>query len=89
MIIAVGSSQLIADRTIALQALQKLRTHMYDHGTLLIDIFVPEIIKHNQRSTGMVRLNNHQVIRFSTRYLFHEQKNMLMLFVHTNYLLMV
>jgi cyclopropane fatty-acyl-phospholipid synthase-like methyltransferase len=74
VIIAMGSFQLIADRALALQALQKLRAHMFDGGNLLIDIFVPDVTAHNKRSTSDARIDDHQLIRFSTRYIFHEQE---------------
>lgn len=72
VIIAMGSFQLIADRAIALRALQKLRAHMHDGGNVLIDIFVPDTA--TERSTDLARIDEHSAIRFSTRYVFHENK---------------
>ena len=73
--IAVGSFQLIADRNIALQVLKKIRAHMHDQGNLLIDIFVPDTTIAAQ-SIRIARINNHSVIRLTTRHVFDEQKKL-------------
>jgi ubiquinone/menaquinone biosynthesis C-methylase UbiE len=77
VIIAVGSFQLIADKTAALHALQQLRAHMADDGTLLLDIFVPDPATHNKQSTAFAYLDNNKKIRFSTRHLFHKETQLI------------
>ncbi len=71
--IAVGSFQLITDRSIALQALKNIHTHMHKSGSLLIDIFVPDTTC-TVPSTSIARIDNHSVIRHTTRYIFDEQE---------------
>jgi SAM-dependent methyltransferase len=71
--IAVGSFQLITDRSIALQALKNIHAHMHKDGNLLIDIFVPDTT-FTAPSTSIARIDNHSVIRLTTRYLFDEHE---------------
>jgi SAM-dependent methyltransferase len=70
--IAVGSFQLITDRSIALQSLKNIHAHMHKDGNLLIDIFVPDTT-FTAPSTSIARIDNHSVIRNTTRYIFDEQ----------------
>ena len=70
--IAVASFQLITDRNIALQALQKLHVHMHTHGDLLLDIFVPEI--NEEPSVRLVTLDEKSNIRLTVRYIFDLEK---------------
>jgi SAM-dependent methyltransferase len=71
--IAVGSFQLIVDRMFALQALKNIYAHMYKGGSLLIDIFVPDVTA-EPRSTRTVHLDHRTAIRLTTRHVFDEQK---------------
>ncbi|MFH1832450.1 MAG: class I SAM-dependent methyltransferase [bacterium] len=71
--IAVGSFQLITDKAIALQALKSIRAHMRDNGNLLIDIFIPDMTRPTP-STRTAQINNHTIIRLTTRDEFHEEK---------------
>ncbi len=71
--IAVGSFQLITDRSIALQALKNIHAHMHKNGDLLIDIFVPDPTI-PARSTCTARIDDHTVIRLTTRHVFDEQE---------------
>lgn len=70
--IAVGSFQLIVNRTRALQALKSIHAHMHHQGNLLIDIFVPDVAM-DPRSTRIVRIDQQTVIRLTTRYILDEQ----------------
>ena len=70
--IAVASFQLITDRNLALQALQKLHMHMHKHGDLLLDIFVPEIDE--EPSIRLVTLDERNKIRLTIRYVFDLEK---------------
>lgn len=63
--IAVGSFQLIFEKSLALQALQKLRAHMAHHATLLIDIFTPP--SSTLYLKKIARIGNDQEIHFSLR----------------------
>ena len=70
--IAVASFQLITNKDVALQALQKLHLHMHQHGDLLLDIFVPEI---NEESyVRLVTLDESKKIRLTTRYVFNLER---------------
>jgi SAM-dependent methyltransferase len=69
--IAVGSFQLITDRADALAALQNIRRHMIENGTLLIDIFIPDL-QADKRSVREVRIDDQTIIRLTTRYIFDE-----------------
>lgn len=69
--IAVGSFQLIVERTAALQALKNLRAHMCAGGSLLIDFFVPDFTE--ERSTRIERIDTHTAIRLTTRYVFYQE----------------
>lgn len=71
--IAVGSFQLIVDRAVALKALKSLRAHMHEGADLLIDIFTPDTSA-NSISQRIARLDDHTVVRLSTRYLFYESE---------------
>ena len=73
--IAVGSFQLIVDRTSACKALKNIRAHMYEGGNLLIDIFVPDSTV-EPRSTRIAHINNHTMIRLTTRHVFHETEKL-------------
>lgn len=73
-IIAMGSFQLIADTMLALQALQKLRAHMHDEATLLLDIFVPNNTTESTRTTDVAFIDAHHAVSCSTRYFFHKNK---------------
>lgn len=73
-IIAMGSFQLIADTTRALQALQKLRAHMHDQAILLLDIFVPSNTTDTTRETDVAFIDAHHAVTCSTRYFFHKNK---------------
>jgi SAM-dependent methyltransferase len=70
--IAVGSFQLIVEPENALQALKNIHKHMKCGGNLLIDIFTPDRTV-DPRSVRMARLDNHRVIRLTTRYVFDEE----------------
>lgn len=72
IMIVMGSFQLIANKKSALQALHRLRAHMYRGSTLLIDIFTPDTQDTN-RSTDIIRIDKHSAIHVSKRYIFHEQ----------------
>lgn len=71
--IAVGSFQLIVDRTQALMALKKLHEHMVPGGNLLIDIFTPDTTN-NAPDVRIVRLDDNTTIKLTTRYVFDEQR---------------
>jgi SAM-dependent methyltransferase len=73
--IAVSSFQLITDRAVALKALQNLHMHMLPEGNLLLDIFVPDR-DIDKRSVRMARLDDHRVIRLTTRHMFDEEKKL-------------
>jgi cyclopropane fatty-acyl-phospholipid synthase-like methyltransferase len=73
-IISMGSFQLIADKTVALAALQQLRAHMHKDGFLFLDIFTPDRQQHNQRSTDIVTVDKHHTLRFWAHYTFHEHE---------------
>lgn len=73
-IIAMGSFQLIADATLALQALQKLRAHMHDEATLLFDIFVPSNTTDTTRAVDVAFIDAHHAVICSTRYFFQKNK---------------
>lgn len=69
--IAVGSFQLIFNKTEALQSLLRIRKHMQNQGSnLLIDLFIPEINteKHEVR---LARINPQSIIRLTTRKEFY------------------
>lgn len=71
--IAVGSFQLITDRLAALQALKNIHAHMHLGGSLLIDIFVPDISE-EPASIRIARLDDHTIIRLTTRHVYHQQE---------------
>lgn len=72
VIIAVGSFQLIHDRHAALQALQKLRTHLAPGGNLFVDTFTPNI-NADPISVRVARLDPQTTIRLTTRHIFEEK----------------
>ena len=67
--IAVGSFQLICDRSSALKVLKNLHAHMEPNGNLLIDVFVPDFSA-DPRSERFARIDNHTVIKLTTRYVY-------------------
>ena len=73
VIVALASFQLIIDREKALKALKQLRAHMISGGTLLIDIFVPEV-KIPEESVSMAHIDDHIAIRLTKKYLFDIDK---------------
>ncbi len=70
--IAVGSFQLIVDRTAALQVLKNIRDHMEQNGDLLMDIFIPDL-RETEPSVRMVHIHPSTVIKLTTRQLFYEE----------------
>lgn len=70
--IAVGSFQLITDRAVALNALKNMHAHMLPSGNLLLDIFVPDT-GIDKRSVRIARIDDHTVVRLTTRHMFDEQ----------------
>lgn len=74
VIIAMGPFQLIADKALALQALQKIHAHMATGGVLLIDMFVPDVIDTDKRSAVTLRIDNNTELRFASRYFFYEKE---------------
>jgi ubiquinone/menaquinone biosynthesis C-methylase UbiE len=72
--IALGSFQLIADKKQALIALERLHAHLQPGGTLLLDIFTPEIAQDNERTIHSIPINPHTVLRFTAHYSFDENK---------------
>ncbi|MBS1986865.1 class I SAM-dependent methyltransferase [Candidatus Dependentiae bacterium] len=70
-IIAMGSFQLIADRKSALYALQNIRAHLYNGGTLLLDIFTPHDTGDVTPAVTVACINAHEYIRCTTRYFFY------------------
>lgn len=81
VIIAVASFQLIIDKNIAQQALQKLHAHMLPGGTLLIDIFTPY---HGQDISfeRIARLNETQTIKMTTRHVYDVPNKQAQAFCH-------
>jgi len=73
--IAVGSFQLITKREIALLALKNIHKHMLYHGTLLIDIFVPDTTI-DPRSVRIACIDEKTTIRLTTRHIFDEQNKL-------------
>lgn len=73
--IAVSSFQLLTDRTGALQALKNLHAHMVPGGNLLLDIFVPDT-SIDKRSVRTARLDDHRVVRLTTRHMFDEEQKL-------------
>lgn len=73
--IAVGSFQLITDHKIALQALKSIHAHMHIGGSLLIDIFVPDVTE-EPASIRIARVDDHTVIRLTTRHIYHQEKKL-------------
>lgn len=73
--IAVGSFQLITDRAVALQALKNMHAHMLPGGNVLLDIFVPDT-GIDKRSVRIARIDDHTVIRLTTRHMFDEEKKL-------------
>lgn len=73
--IAVGSFQLITNYTSALTALKNLHKHMLPGGSLLLDIFVPDT-SIDKRSVRTARLDDHRVVRLTTRHMFDEEKKL-------------
>ncbi len=71
--IAVGSFQLIVERTAALKALKSIRGHMHDGGNLLIDVFTPDV-RDVEPSVRIARIDQQTVIRLTTRYVYYEQE---------------
>jgi len=71
--IAVGSFQLIVDRQAALKSLKNIRAHMRPGGSLLIDIFVPDVTQET-RSVRIALIDQHSVIRLTTRYNYNQQE---------------
>lgn len=67
--IAVGSFQLICDRSSSLIVLKNLRAHMEPNGNLLIDVFVPDF-NADPRSERFSRIDSHTVIKLTTRYVY-------------------
>ena len=72
VIIAVGSFQLIHDRSRAVRALKNMRAHMLPTGNLLVDTFVPRRAI-DPVSIRIARLNSNTTIRLTTRQIFDEQ----------------
>lgn len=70
--IAVGSFQLITDRTLALKSLQNLRAHMLDNADLLLDIFEPEI--NEEPSIRTAKIDSNTEIRLTIRYIFYPEE---------------
>jgi len=70
--IAVGSFQLLCDRTVALQALKNLGDHMLPNSNLLVDVFVPDFTI-DPRSVRLARLDDTRTIRLTTRHVFDQQ----------------
>jgi SAM-dependent methyltransferase len=73
--IAVGSFQLIYDYAQALYALKNLRNHMCQNGSLLIDIFIPDITQ-DSHSIRIARIDKSTTIRLTTRHVYHEQEKL-------------
>lgn len=73
--IAVGSFQLLTERAVALNALQNLRAHMLPGGNLLLDIFVPDT-GIDKRSVRIARIDDHTVVRLTTRHMFDEDNKL-------------
>lgn len=65
VVIAVGSFQLITDRKLALQSLQKIADHMLPDGDLLFSIFDP-CISSESWSKRVVRLDHKTTINLTT-----------------------
>lgn len=65
--IAVGSFQLIFEKAVALQALQRLRAHMSHNAPLLIDIFTPPLATSPYPITKVAHIDANQEIHFSLR----------------------
>ncbi len=67
--IAVGSFQLICGPESALKVLKNLARHMGPNGNFLIDFFVPGF-DDESRSERVARIDNHTVIKLTTRYVY-------------------
>lgn len=71
--IAVGSFQLIIEHEAALKALKNLHKHMTTNGTVLIDIFTPDI-QQPERSVRFAQIDHRTKIRLTTRHIFDIEK---------------
>jgi len=72
VIIALGSFQLMYDRTLAVQSLKKLHAHMFADGNLLIDIFEP--VTTDVPTIQMISIDVHTQLRMSKKYNFDHNK---------------
>ena len=73
--IAVSSFQLLTERAVALKALKNLHAHMVPGAHLLLDIFVPDT-SIDKRSVRIARLDDHAVVRLTTRHIFDEENKL-------------
>lgn len=73
--IAVGSFQLLSERSRALHALKNIHAHMLDQGNLLIDIFTPDFT-HTESATRIARIDERTTIRLKTRHIFHTEERL-------------
>lgn len=71
--IAVGSFQLITNRSAALVSLKNLHAHMNEGGILLIDTFVPDV-NGDPWTVRYARMDAHKTVRLTTRHVFDAQK---------------
>lgn len=71
--IAVGSFQLLSERSQALHALKNIHAHMLDQGNLLIDIFTPDFT-HTESATRIARIDERTTIRLKIRHIFHTEE---------------
>jgi len=74
IIIAIGSFQLIPDKTLALIALKKMHDHLYENGDLLIDIFIPDSFSSGKQATFIEYIDNHQAIQCDALYTFYQKE---------------
>lgn len=66
--ISIGSFQLLTEKSIVHQVLQRLRLHLKPGGALLFDVFRPDPT--DEPSVRMVRLDRQRTIRSTMRYVF-------------------